>query len=206
MERLHTLSNSIECVNTLGYGKNGNIVLDKNSAERKLKPTSTTVGYVFKNIGNTAIQYKTELFHDDGTGKFVGEVVEKTWNPGETIMLSRKYTTIMCAIPEISFTLANGKIVASSKKISKTGGIDEELSAYYFAFNKDENGNALQVNDDEVKLAIDTADGIIKDEYIETFGFLKNPKSVKLPRQNGGSSFTTQDLAANYFNRLCNMN
>ena len=199
--KLHKLSNSIKVVHTLGYGKGGNIVVDKStgSDKRDLKPTSAICGYLIENIGSDAIEYTTEVFAPDETGKFVGTVVKKTIAPGEQVQLTRQYMTMFCAQPEISFTLANGKIVSSSKKSAKN--LKEELSAYYFSFNKDESGNSLQVNDDEVKLSVDDADGKVKPEYVETFGYLNNPKEGRAARAKG-TKFTTQDLAANYINKM----
>ena len=200
-EKLRRLSNSIQVVNTLGFGKGGNIVVDKKASgdKRQLKPTSAICGYRLQNIGTETIEYTTEVFTQDETGKYVGQQVQKQWAPGEIICLNRQYTTMLCAIPEISFTLANGKIVASSKKNAKT--LKEELASYYFAFDKDENGNKPEVNDDEVKLAVDDADGRVKPEYVETFGYLNNPKEGRGQRAKG-QKFTTQDLAANYINTL----
>lgn len=199
--KLRRLSNSIKVVNTLGYGKGGNIVVDKKASgdARVLKPTSAICGYKLENIGTEVIEYTTEVFTQDETGKFVGQVVKKQWAPGETINLTRQYTTMLCSMPEISFTLANGKIVSSSKKNAKS--LKEELAAYYFAFNKDEDGKTPQVNDDEVKLSVDDADGKVKPEYVEAFGFLNNPKEGRAARTKG-AKYTTQDLAANYIHKL----
>lgn len=199
--KLRRLSNSIKVVNTLGYGKGGNIVVDKKASgdARVLKPTSAICGYKLENIGTEAIEYTTEVFTQDETGKFVGQVVTKQWNPGETINLTRQYTTMLCSRPEISFTLANGKIVSSSKKNAKS--LKEELAAYYFAFNKAEDGTTPQVNDDEVKLSVDDADGKVKPEYVESFGYLNNPKEGRAARTKG-AKYTTQDLAANYIHKL----
>lgn len=199
--KLRRLSNSIKVVNTLGYGKGGNIVVDKKASgdARVLKPTSAICGYKLENIGTEVIEYTTEVFSQDETGKFVGQVVKKQWAPGETINLTRQYTTMLCSMPEISFTLANGKIVSSSKKNAKS--LKEELAAYYFAFNKAEDGTTPQVNDDEVKLSVDDADGKVKPEYVETFGYLNNPKEGRAARTKG-AKYTTQDLAANYIHKL----
>lgn len=202
--KLRRLSNSIRVVNTLGYGKSGNIVVDKAKSKdgnRVLKQTSVICGYKLENIGTEPIEYTTEEFAQDETGKYVGTTVTKTWNPGETIDLTRKFTTMLCCIPEISFTLANGKIVASSKKNSK-GGLAEELASYYFSFNKAEDGSQIQVNDDEVKLSVDDAEGHVKPEYVKTFGYLNNPKEGKKKRTSSDTTFTTQDLAANYIHSL----
>jgi hypothetical protein len=203
-EKLRRLSNSVIVTHTLGYGKGGNIVVDKNASssdKRALKPTSAICGYEIQNIGDEAIEYMTEEFAQDETGKFVGTVLKKTLAPGEKANLTRQYMTMFCAQPEISFTLANGKIVSSSKKNAKN--LKEELAAYYFSFNKDENGTAPQVNDDEVKLSVDDENGKVKPEYVATFGYLNNPKEGKAGRgTKGGAKFTTQDLAANYIHKM----
>jgi len=202
--RIHTLSQSIEVVNTLGYGKGGNIVVDKKASSadnRVLKPTSAICGYRLKNIGDTPIEYTTEEYTQDETGKFVGSVVTKSWAPGTTIDLTRQYTTMLCSIPEISFVLANGKIVASSRKASKKGtSLKDELASYYFSFDK--NGeDGPQVNDDEVKLSVDDANGKVKAEFVATFGYLNNPKEGRV-RAAKGQKFSTQDMAANYIQKL----
>lgn len=202
--KLHSLSNSIKVVNTLGYGNGGNIVVDKAAStadNRVLKPTSAICGYRLQNIGTEAIPYTTEEFAPDATGKYVGTVVNKSWAPGQTIDLTRTYTTMLCSIPEISFTLANGKIVASSRKAGKKGNanIKDELASYYFSFNKD-GDDAVQVNDDSIKLRVDE-DGKVKPEFVATFGYLNNPKEGR-GHKAGGPKFTTQDLAANYVQKM----
>lgn len=200
--KLHTLSNSIKLVNTLGFGTGGNIVVDKKAStngNRVLKQTPAICGYKLQNIGDQVIEYTTEIFSQDETGKFVGQVVKKQWNPGETIDLTRQYTTMLCAIPEISFTLANGKIIPSQKKKPKS--LKEELSSYFFTFNKAEDGTTIQVNDDEVKLSVSDADGKVKPEYVETFGYLNNPKESRSARTRG-PKYTSQDLYANYIHKL----
>lgn len=200
-EKLRRLSPSLRVVNTLGYGTGGNIVVDKNAKTegRNLKQTSKIVGYRVENIGTETIQYTTEVWTKGEDGKYVGSVVTKNFAPGEIISLTRQYMTMFCAQPEISFTLSNGKIVSSSNKGAKN--LKEELSAYYFSFNKGEDGSAApQVNDDEVKLSIDV-DGVVKDEYVETFGYFNNPKEGRTPKAKG-KQFTTQDLAANFINKM----
>jgi hypothetical protein len=199
--KLRRLSGSLKVINTLGAGKNGNIIVDKNakSEGRTLKSVSQIVGYKVQNIGDEAIEYTTEVFAQDATGKWVGTVVTKNFMPGETICLTRQYMTMLCARPEISFTLANGKIVSSSKKNAKS--LKEELSAYYFSFTKEEDGTQIQVNDDEVKLAVDNADGSVKAEYVETFGYINNPKEGRQAKAKG-PKYTTQDLAANFINKM----
>lgn len=219
LEKVYTLSNSLEVVNTLGYGNDGNIIVDKNSPDygkpelddkgnpilddkgraktkRPLKATSRIEGYTVRNVGTQAISYKTEIWAPNEEGVYVGTIVTKTLNPGETIQLSRKYMTMLCSIPEFSFKLKNGSIVKSSKN---TTNVDENLASYYFTFNKD---LGIEVNDDEVKLKIG-ADRVVAPEYIETFGYLCNtPAEKKRERKAGAQQPSIQVMAANYVQKL----
>jgi len=202
--KLHRLSNSFRVINTLGAGRGDNIVVDKEAIteenKRPLRPASKTVGYKLQNIGEESVEYTTEEYTKDETGKWVGTVVNRVIAPGETICLTRQYMTMFCAQPEISFTLENGKIIGtSSKKQAKS--LKEELSNHYFRFSKDENGATIQVNDDEVKLAVDDENGVVKPEYEKVFGFLNNPKETKTSRVKG-QKFTTQDMIANYIHKM----
>lgn len=206
MSKVNRLSGSIKVLNTLGAGKAGNIVLDKSQpaepGKRNLKPTSAICGYRLQNIGEETISYITEVWSKDETGKWVGQEVEKQMAPGDVIDLTRPYMTRFCSQPEIAFILANGKIVGGVRK--KTGGVKEELGAYYFAFAKDENGVAPAVNDDEVKLSVDDENGVVKGEFEETFGYLNNPKTSKTRGRGKGTDdkFTTQHFTAAYVQRM----
>lgn len=207
-QKIRRLSSSIRVNHTLGYGLGGNLVVDKEKStadNRVLSRTSKIYGYEVENIGSEAIEYKTEVWTKDENGKYVGEVVKRTFAPGQVIFLTRQYMTMLCAIPEISFTLANGKIIRKKPKAgnNKQVTLVDELKSYYFSFDKDETtGIAPQVNDDEVKLAIDV-DGVVKDEYVETFGYLNNPKEAKAASTRAKTaSYTAQDIAANFINQL----
>lgn len=193
---LRRLSDSLKVVNTLGFGKGGNIIVDKSKAERTLKETPAICGYKVENIGSEPIKYTTEVYTQDATGKFVGTVTEKVLAPGKTADLTRQYMTMLTCQPEFSFRLANGKIISGVKK--KPASIKAELEAHYFLFNKEEDGTQLQVNDDEIKLSVDEEVGgkrVVKKAFVETFGYLNNEKEAKEKKE--GSKFTTQDLAAN---------
>lgn len=205
VQKLRALSDSIEVVNTLGFGEGGNIVVDKTKAERTIITTSAIVGYRISNIGDEPIKYITELYSQDENGKYVGTKKEMVLAPGETTELTRQYMTMLAAIPEISFQLANGKITrGAGAKGDKS--IKAELEAYYFKFDKDENGYKPQVNDDSVKLNVgEKVDGtwVVKPEFVEIFGFLNNPKeSSRGKRKSKGETYNAQDMAANYVNRL----
>lgn len=208
VQKLHTLSNSLKVVNSLGYGDNGNIVVDKSApkgedGKRKLKATSKVVGYILANIGEEAISYTTEDWVKGEDGEYHGTEVTKSLAPGDKVAITRKYMTRLCAQPEISFTLSNGIIVASSKKTFKD--LDEELSSYYFKPVAAEGEEAVQVNDDEFKISVDV-DGVVTPEYEATFGYLNNPKKKRDSKSRSKQRASVQDLVANYVNNLIQQN
>lgn len=203
LERLHTLSNSIEVVNSLGFGDSGNIVQDKKATGRDLLATSAIVGYRVKNTGKTPVKYMTELWAKGTDGKYVGEKTEKVLSPGGTADLTRQYMTMFCAMDEIAFVLANGKIVRGSAS-TKLDDPKHELEAHYFLFNK---GEAKQINSDEVKLNVGVKDAagkwIVKPEFEPTFGYLNNPKeTAKGGKKSSGEKISTAAMAANYIKKM----
>lgn len=210
-KKLRSFSGDLEVIHTLGFGDSGNIVVDKSKAkkgdenDRPLAVTSKIVGYRVKNIGKEPVKYQTEVWTQGKDGKFVGAKAEKTLEPGGIADFTRQYMTMFCAQPEISFQLANGKIIkGSGSKGNKD--VKAELESYYFRFDKDENGEVKQVNDDDVKLNVgEKVDGkwVVKKEYEEVFGFLNNPsEGGGRRRKSSKDKFSTQDLAANYVNKL----
>lgn len=206
-EKLRTLSNSLEVTNSLGYGEGGNIVVDKTAKSdgRALAATSAIVGYRIKNIGKTPVKYKTEVFAAGPDGKFVGTKTEKTLAPGASADLTRQYMTMLCAIPEISFQLANGKIVKGSGARGNKS-MKAELESFYFSFTNVEGAPKKQVNDDKVKINVGhKVDGkwVVKNEFVESFGYLNNPKEGgKGGRKPSGEKYNLQDLAANYVQQM----
>lgn len=208
MDRLRRWSGSIQVVNSLGFGDSGNIVVDKSAStkdNRKLAVTSAIVGYRIANVGDEPIKYVTEIWAPDESGKFVATKQERVLTPGATADLTRQYMTMFCSQPEISFTLKNGKIIkGSGSKGDK--GVKAELESFYFSFNKEEDGSKKQINDDEIKLNVAEKVGDVwkvKAEFEETFGYLNNAKEGgRGTRQKSGSSFTAQDVAANYIYKM----
>lgn len=210
--KVRSLSERLSVVNTLGYGEGGNIIVDEATKnlpkdQRKLVTTSQIVGYRVANTGDQPIKYLTEEFTKNAEGVYEGQRVEKVMAAGEQVDFTRKYMTIFCAQPEISFQLSNGKIVRGSGSV-KPGDIDGELEAHYFSFN-DKN---IKVNSDTMKLNVaakkkaadGTAKWVVKPEFEKTFGYLNNAKATG-KRGRGPSTtskYTTQDMAANYINRL----
>lgn len=203
LDRMHSLSQDVKVVNSLGFGDNGNIVVDKaNSTKenRTLTTTSVIVGYRVQNVGEKAIPYTTEVWTKAEDGKYVAQKVEKVMEPGGYADLSRQFMTMFCAQPEISFQLANGKIIRGSGNKAARGDVKAELEAYYFSFDK---STDLQINADEVKLNVGMKDAagkwVVKPEFAETFGYLENV-TVKNrgSRKEGGKKFAATDLAANF--------
>lgn len=207
--KFRTASDTIEVVNTLGYGDGGNIVVDKaakqNAAakgaeDRKLVPTSKIVGYKVRNCGTEPISYDAEIWTKGADGIYTSSTETRTMQPGQVVNMTRVTLTLLTCRPEFDFTLRNGKIVSSSasSKAGK-GDIQAELARYYFSFNSEEK---KEVNGDDVKLRIDDG-GTVLPEYAEVFGFLNNPKpSKKASRKGAGSNVTVQDMAANYVRML----
>lgn len=206
--RVRKLSGSVEVLNSLGFGDSGNIIVDKTKStkdNRTLAVTSAIVGYRISNIGTEPIKYVTEVWTPDETGKYVPTKTEKVLAPGSYADLTRQYMTMFCAQPEISFQLANGKIIkGSGAKGDKN--LKAELESYYFAFAKDADGNKKQINDDDVKLNVGEKVGekwVVKAEFVEAFGFLNNPKEGgKAGRKPAGEKFNAQDISANFVRQM----
>lgn len=214
MERAQSMSNSVEVVNSLSFGADGNIVVDKEATaqrtdgKKSLVKTSAIVGYRLKNIGETPIKYQTDVYSKDENGVYVASRTEKTAQPGETFDLARADVTAFACQPEFSFTFANGKVTRGSGK--NNGDLKAELEAYYFRFNPDKDGVTKQINDDEVKLNVGekiedpetkTDKWVVKAEFVETFGFLNNvqPKAEKKKKKAGSkSNINAQILSANH--------
>jgi hypothetical protein len=202
-EKRGKLSNAVSVVAVLGsYKGGGNIKESEESTKenRVLESTSATVGYAIKYDGEAPITYATEKFtKDPATGEYVGQVVKATAQPGEVINLTRKYATMFTSIDEIGFTLANGIFHASSKKITATTSLDDELASYYFRFSD----NSKSVNDDSIKVLIEDGEGNIKPEYEATFGYLYNPKKKKVRggKTKSGAKYSAQEMCAAYIQR-----
>lgn len=215
--RLKKYSKDVEVVNSLGFGDNGNIILDgKDEAGNKnLVVVSKIVGYIIRNIGKEPIKYQTEEFTKNAEGVWVGQKVEKVLAPGEEVPLARKWMTLFAAQPEISFELANGKIARGSGSSVDSGtkeiDVDKELEAHYFSFSDP----SIKVNDDNIKKNVgkkvgETGEGdkkrgvwVVRPEYEKTFGFLNNvkakePRKAKEPKDK----IDIQAAAANYVFKL----
>lgn len=215
LDRVRSLSMSVEVVNSLGYGDGGNIVIDKEKStkdNRALTTTSKIIGYRIRNIGTTPIKYQTEDWAQGEDGLWVATRTEKVLGAGETADITRQFMTMFASIPEISFQLANGKIVRGSGNGKKHDDIKAELEAYYFSFNRSED---KQINDDEVKLNVAEKDAtgawVVKPEFATVFGYLNNPKTSGKPGKKAagtkdGLKLNSSDMAANYVRNLIEAN
>ena len=208
-KRLKKFSGAVSVINTLGYGENGGLILDKKTGNKV--PTPKIVGYKLQNIStDIEIPYITEEYEpqkaEDGSVRWVGKKVDKVLKPGETIELTRKYMTFFCSMPEISFELANGKIIRGS---ANAHTVDEVMEAHYFAFSDSSNkvnSDSIKINiGKKVKSANGTTGWVVKPEYEKAFGFLNNNSTGKTAKKSGGStkkSYSAQDVNANYIYEL----
>lgn len=192
-EQMNAWSDSIEVINTCGYTDRGALIQVDPGVKvknedgttkvegRNLNTTSLIVGYVFKNVGTETIPYTTEIWKTVD-GKFVSEVVDLEFAPGETITLSKKYTTLFAAKLEISNKFKNAKLICQG---AGKRTFEELLESAYIVFSEGENKT---VHDGDVKIPIaervgeqtvkDKTVGIYKvmPQYFEVFGFLDKPK------------------------------
>lgn len=204
---LSTASNSLKVVNSLGFGENGNIFINKDTLasegrEHSIAQTSVIVGYKVQNVGDAPIEYQTEEWTRGENGQYVANKVTKVLAPGAVADLSRAFMTLLCMRPEFSFKLANGHIMRGSGA-NAVKDPRKELESYYFAFDK---GSDLEINSDEVKLQVGVkgADGkwSVKPEYAATFGYLENEKTRATREKKEGTKFSSYEIAANYVRQL----
>lgn len=212
-ERKGIYSDSLEVLNTLGFGEDGGVVRDKSRTIISKKtgkeihpriPISKIVGYRVKNVGDEAIKYQTGVWAKGDDGIYAETKTEKTLEPGDEADFTRLYITMLCAQPEISFRLANGKIIRGAGA-DGAKDIKEELASHYFAFSRDKHDVLKQVHDDTVKLAVgEKIDGewVVKEEFEEVFGFLNNPEEKARAGGKPKERYSAQDVAANYINKM----
>mgnify|MGYP005758014955 CR=1 FL=1 len=192
------LSSSLEVVHTLGYGGKtvpkervkgikdayGNII-----QPRQVEQVSCIVGYIIRNIGNTAINYMTEVFrYSETTNKYVGERICQVLEPGGEAQISTLYFNMLLLMPEFNCEVANGKLVCNGYyKPELNDTLDElmtSLGKFYFRFK----GNK-RVHDQASGIKLPIADPVLDSNnavkgwcvtptYIETFGNLNNHKRL----------------------------
>lgn len=212
---VNTLSESIVVVNTLGHEGVSNIVsggvkevtnADGTKEEkRNLIPTPGIVGYKIQNVGDAPINYTTKEYAKTADGVWEGTEVQATLAPGAEAILSKKYMTMLCCIPEISFTLKNGILAQSSKKFKKDN-VDAVLESYYFKSTED----GIKVNSDEMKISISEGvtdkEGnvtyIVKPEFCAVFGYLNNEKTKAVKEKAPKAVVTKQTISASFVHDL----
>lgn len=206
-------SGDLEVLKTLGFGKTGNIIVDKvatakNKAEgvldektgkpkRVLVNTALNVGYIVKNTSKTPIEYAGEEWKlDEATGRYVSVGTTKVIAPGKSAHITRKELGMLGVTLPFMLEFANGRLTKSSKKVASP---EEKVEAFYFKF-KDVNGNTIEVNSDDIKQPIDNnGDGVIDPKYISTFGYLLNVEEKTKTsggKTTGGIKVSKQDALA----------
>lgn len=214
LKKFNSWSHAVEVVNTLGFGDSGSVVTKEPppgekipKSERELVSTSKIVGYRIKNISkNIEIPYVTEEYTKSGEGLYVGKIVKKILQPGETVELTRKYMTILCTRPEISMRLANGRMKGKlGDKEVNIEKLHDMLATYYFVFSDP----SKKVNSDEVKINIgqkvqvgDKLKWVVKPEFILTFGYLNNQALKKKRKSKKQSGPDALQIASVYITKL----
>lgn len=194
--KVNTWSECIKVVKSLGFSEEGGLVRaslpakkDKATGKepgRKINKVSMIVGYRFRNISDelgkpVTIPYMTEVFEKDAeTGKYVGKVVTLELAPGEEVNLTKKYSTILATVPEISCRFANARMV---KVIFEGRTLEETLNGAYIKLVGE---GAVPVHSAEFKeqigepVSTQEIDGKevtiwkVLDKYEATFGFLND--------------------------------
>lgn len=211
-DKVYSLSDSIEVIDTIGFG-NKNIKYSKSYKDMQSDGAKTieycpsVVGFVIKNVGNTAIPYKTmEYKLNAETKKYVGTEVDKELKSGDTAIISRRYFTMLVSNPEFSFKVKNGKVSRgnSTQKIMKSL-VGKELTnedkfklldSYKFEFDAD---TGRRTYDFGIVLGVKGED--IEEKYLKTFAYLaetskkkKTAKKSNKPDANTVSAFALNEM------------
>lgn len=217
----------IELVNACGYGETGGLNQTKPAEKipnaygklvakkgtRQVEPTSQIVGYVLKNTStDITMDYETEEYTLEDDSLISKKVVKKLL-PGETCMLTRKYTTKFCARPEISFKLANATVSRTSAEASvKTK--EEILERAYLRLKE----KGVSVHDADFKINIAKKAGElmvnnklvntykVKPEYFETFGYLDYAEVKTNRNRRATIDNMNRALAAQYIYNITERN
>lgn len=203
MDRKNTLCKCIQVEGTLGFGNTGLIqtrAADKEAGvKREVGQTSAIVGYVIKNVGDKAIEVRTEVFtQDPNTKQYVGKETTVSLKPGANMPISRKWLTFLACQVEFGMKLANGTMVGSPKKLINATA-DQAFSAFHFKFSD----ASIKVNDVKTDIHdVVTENGetkyVVKKDYVSTFGYLMNetPKATGGRKASGNTADTGDQVAA----------
>lgn len=226
-EKLFSLSDKIEVVGSCSFGELGGVIQLKPAVKvidpqtnklvvkkgtREIAQTSKIVGYVLRNNSDESIPYFTEIYKEVN-GEIVGEVTELQFEPGTEIMLTRKYTTMFCARPEISFKLANATLSRTNDLIgSKTP--DALLDTPYIRLKE----KGVSVHDADFKIPVAEKSGQkllngkmtniykVLPKYFPVFGYLNNEqKKNERPRRDAIDNMGYAAMA-HYVNNMVGKN
>lgn len=168
---------------------------------RKVVARPENVGYEIKNVSDKAIDYKTAVYAQDETGKYVATEIMQSLAPGKTAVIARVYLTLLALAEEYNLALGNGTVIV---KVGKGEG--ESIEKGYFQFKKD---SGMDVNSPEVKQMIseeitvnNQVKYVVKPEFVETFGYLNNEKEKAVKKTKTakpeGLKPTTAEVTAAY--------
>lgn len=143
------------------------------------------IGYCIKNISNSSISYKNELFSIDENGDYVSDgIKDYVLEPNETINLNRRNTAILAGQIEFLAKFANGVVVCENESDITNDNFDRMLNNYHFEFyDKNEKKKP------SIKIMIsEEIDGVlrVKPGYLKTFGYLNGRivnESIALEKQ-----------------------
>lgn len=162
----------------------------KNNVYRKVTSQPDNVGYIIQNVSDKPIDYTTCLYTKNDEGKYVGEEVKKTLAPQEETAIARPYLTRLALQEEFNLCLGNGKIICKIGNKSKDA--KSLLESPYFSFDS---SVGLDVNSPEIKDLIHEivdVNGVqkyvVKEEYVELFGYLNNEAEKSAAGRRGGKA------------------
>lgn len=226
-EKLFSLTDKIEVVGSCSFGELGGVIQLKPAVKvvdpvtnrlvvkkgtREIAQTSKIVGYILRNNSDEAIPYITEIYKEVN-GEIVGEVVERMFEPNTDIMLTRKYTTIFCARPEISFKLANATLSRTNDLLS-TKSPDALLDTPYIRLKE----KGVSVHDADFKIPVAEKSGQkmvngkmtniykVLPRFFETFGYLNNEQKKNERPHREAADNMNQAAIAHYINSMVQKN
>jgi len=160
---------------------------------RRCQTVPKIIGYIIRNCGDEVVDIETEKWHYDANEeKYVSNGVEVVQlKPGETMQISKTYLILNASKEEFNCKFKNGVIACSDKKAA--GTVEERLQHYFFKFSKE---SKLDVHSEDVKCQIadkithedGSLEWVIKDKYLETFGYIMNNRIIEKTKKKESKS------------------
>jgi len=213
-------SNDLEVVKVLNYGDKGNIVNGKATGKSNEKgkaimekiPTGKNVGYTVKNVGKEKITVDTVIFTKNSDGVYVGTKKKVDLAPGKEMHLTREYFARLVSRAEFGSSFKNGTLLKSSARLSKeqlqsktkAEILKFELESMYAKLNTGTNDDTIKTKiAKEVKSGDGKSAWQVLPEFIDTFGYLNNPKvRARKATSSTGEKYSHAEKQANYLAQL----